>query len=107
MPSENKTTQFNKDKYIQLTETYYEQDFAGRSTTIAKGSYGILIEIEEEIGTIYDVTPRQQEKCLALLRKAKESSRHFALITGYPCVVGKGQFIRKKPISSIVPWELI
>lgn len=106
MLTENNITQL-QDNYIQLTKEYYDQDRAGRYTTIDPGSYGMLIDSEKDIDTIWDITPRQKESCLALFRSAKKLGHHFALVAGYPCVIGKEHFIRKKPISSIVPWEII
>ena len=105
--NDSETEKENKNiNYIQLTEEYYNRDFAGRHTILQEGCYGALLE-ESDIDTLFNLTPNQKQRCLEGIEFAKKHNYYFALVAGYPCVLPESMFIRKAPISSIVPWEII
>lgn len=96
-----------KPKYIKLTKEYYDQDFAGRHTTLQPGCFGSLVD-EEDIDTIFDITPKQKEHCLEMLNVAKNHNRHLALVAGYVCTLTQDEFIKfDAPKTAFVPWEII
>jgi hypothetical protein len=94
-------------RYIELTQRYIDEDVAGRYTVIERGVYGVLIEKEEEIDTIFYISTKQKLRLLDLFKSAATSGKFLALVAGYPCVLSQTDFSRKSPYISIPPWEVI
>lgn len=93
-------------QYIQLNQEVISQDFTGRFTKLYEGSYGAILD-EESIPTLWDISEKQKNDLLVRLKTAKEHGHVLAIVAGYPCSLAEDQFVKKAPVSSIVPWEII
>lgn len=83
-------------QYIRLTEDMRFDVLKGRKTVLEKDAPGFLLT-GENIPRLIDVSEKQKSDCFDMLNRATKCGLVAALISGFPCIIGKHQFVKIPP----------
>ena len=80
-------------QYIKLTKEMRFNDLSGRWTTLIEGATGYILD-EEEIFILSGATWDKKQKMLEEMLNVYDKGQIYALVGGYPCALGKNEYVK-------------
>ena len=80
-------------QYIKLTKEMRFNDLSGRWTTLVEGAIGYVLD-EEEIIILSGATWNKKQKMLEEMMSVYDKGQIYALVGGYPCALGKNEYVK-------------
>lgn len=80
-------------QYLKLTKEMQFNDLSGRWTTLIEGAIGYVLD-EEEIIILPGATWDKKQKMLEDMMNVYDKGQIYALVGGYPCALGKNEYVK-------------
>ena len=80
-------------EYLKLTKEMQFNDLSGRWTTLIEGAIGYVLD-EEEIIILHGATWEKKQKMLDEMMTVYDKGQIYALVGGYPCALGKNEYVK-------------
>ena len=93
-------------QYLKLTKEMQFNDLSGRWTTLIEGAIGYILD-EEEIIILSVATWDKKQKMLEEMMNVYDKGQIYALVGGYPCALGKNEYVKLGTPPSHCIGELI
>ena len=93
-------------QYLKLTKEMRFNDLSGRWTTLIEGAIGYILD-EEEIIILPEATWDKKQKMLGEMMSVYDKGQIYALVGGYPCALGKNEYVKLDAPPSHCIGELI
>jgi hypothetical protein len=80
-------------QYLKLMKEMRFNDLSGRWTTLVEGAIGYVLD-EEEIIILSGATWDKKQKMLEEMMSVYDKGQIYALVGGYPCALGKNEYVK-------------